>query len=74
MADWTSQCENARVLLQSKDEKVNDQSVDVPDGLSTLTKGKTDKKSPKLFKVVSRLVLRTNNKTSLSPEKNRPFH
>lgn len=74
MADWTSQCENARVLLQSKDEKVNDQSVDVPDGLSTLTKGKTDKKSPKLFKVVSRLVLRTNNKTSLSPEKDRSFH
>lgn len=69
MADWTSQCENARVLLQSKDEKANDQSVDVPDGLSTLTKGKIDKKSPKLFKVVSRLVLRSNNKTSLSPEK-----
>lgn len=69
VSDWTSQCENARALLQSKEQKVNDQSVDVPDGLSSLTKGKKDTKSPKLFKVVSRLVLRTN-RNSLSAEKN----
>ena len=69
MTDWTSQCENARSLLQSKDQKVNDQPVDVPDGLLPISKGKIDKKSPKLFRVVSRLVLRTNNKNSLSPEK-----
>lgn len=67
--DWTCQCENARALLHSKDQKGNDQSVDVPDGLTSLTKGKTDKKSPKLFRVVSRLVLRSNYKNNLSPEK-----
>ncbi|VVC40731.1 Hypothetical protein CINCED_3A016489 [Cinara cedri] len=38
--DWTTQCENARALLQSKDQKVNDQSsIDVPDGLTSLSKG-----------------------------------
>lgn len=69
VSDWKIQCENAQTLLQSKDQKVNDQPVDVPDGLPSLTKGKTDKKSPKLFRVVSRLVLRTNIKNGLSPEK-----
>ncbi|XP_025209160.1 serine/threonine-protein kinase ULK3-like isoform X1 [Melanaphis sacchari] len=69
VTDWTSQCENAKSLLQAKDQKVNDQSIDVPDGFSSISKGKSDKKSPKLFRVVSRLVLRTNNRSSLSPEK-----
>lgn len=69
MTDWTNQCENAMSLLQSKDDKVNDQAVDVPDGFSPISKGKIDKKSPKLFRVVSRLVLRANNKNSSSPEK-----
>lgn len=69
MSDWTNQCENAKSLLQSKEDKINDQPVDVPDGFSPISRGKIDKKSPKLFRVVSRLVLRTNNKSSSSPEK-----
>lgn len=73
MTDWTSQCESALALLQSKDQKITDQPIDVPDGLTSLSKGKTEKKSPKLFKVVSRLVIRTNNKSSSTPDKNRPF-
>lgn len=73
VSDWTSQCESARSLLQSKEDKVNDQPVDVPDGFSPISRGKIDKKSPKLFRVVSRLVLRTNIKNSSSPEKKQNF-
>lgn len=69
MTEWTSQCENARALLQSKDQKDNDQPVDSVDGSPSLTRGKTDKQSPKLFSAVSRLVSRTNSRDSLSPEK-----
>jgi len=69
VTDWTSQCENARLLLQSKDDNVGDPPVDVPDGFLPISKGKIDRKSPKLFRVVSRLVLRTNSKNSSSPEK-----
>lgn len=73
MTEWTSQCENARTLLQSKDQKDNDQPVDFVDGSPSLTRGKTDKKSPKLFSVVTRLVLRTNSRSSVSPEKKKLF-
>lgn len=69
VTEWISQCENARALLQSKDQKDSDQPLDAVDGLSSLTKGKSDKKSPKLFSVVSKLVLRSNSRNSLSPEK-----
>lgn len=69
VTEWRTQCENAQLLLQTKDQKVIDQAVDVTDGLSP-TKGKTDKKSPKLFNVVvSKLVMGTNRKKSLFSEK-----
>ncbi|XP_025417637.1 serine/threonine-protein kinase ULK3-like isoform X3 [Sipha flava] len=37
VTEWKSQCENAQVLLQTKDQKV-DQAIDVTDGFSSLTK------------------------------------
>lgn len=59
--------------MQSKDQKDNDQPVDSVDGSPSLTKGKTDEKSPKLFSAVSKLVMRTNSRSSLSPEKKKLF-
>lgn len=65
VTEWRTQCENAQVLLQTKDQKGINQAVDVTDGLPQLTKGKTDKKSPKFFNlVVGRLVTGTNRKKS----------
>lgn len=69
MNDWTSQCENAKFLLQDQDHEVNDRPIDVADGSSAESKSKIDKKSPKLFHVVSRLVLRTTHTNGSSPEK-----
>lgn len=69
VTEWISQLESARALLQSKDQKDDDQPVDAVDGLSSLTKGKSDTKSPRIFSVVSRFVLRPNSKNSISSEK-----
>ncbi|XP_050428349.1 serine/threonine-protein kinase ULK3-like isoform X2 [Adelges cooleyi] len=66
IGDWTKQCENASALLESKNHNVNNQAIDVPDGLS-LNKGKKEKKSPTFLKTV-KLVLKVKKNTS-SPSK-----